>query len=115
MWNLIWSPRRCISCWPSAWSASYALFAELRWQSLQCNSSGWDRRRRGLRSFLSRKGAPSAWGLVLRAATLGQIQAALANTSFQSLQHSGYQLVAQGVVPFEEIDRAIGRDQRTEQ
>jgi len=53
--------------------------------------------------------------LIARAPTLGQIQAALANTSFQSLQHSGYQLVAQGVVPFEEIDRAIGRDQRTEQ
>jgi general secretion pathway protein E len=53
--------------------------------------------------------------LIARAPTLGQIQSALAGTQFQSLQHSGYQLVAQGMAPFEEIDRAIGRDQRAEQ
>jgi type II secretory ATPase GspE/PulE/Tfp pilus assembly ATPase PilB-like protein len=49
--------------------------------------------------------------LIAQTPTLGQIQALLVNTPFQSLQHSGYQLVGQGLVPFDEIERTIGREQ----
>jgi general secretion pathway protein E len=48
--------------------------------------------------------------LITRTPTAAQIHAALATTPFQRLQNSGYQLVAQGVVPFEEIERVVGRD-----
>ena len=48
--------------------------------------------------------------LITKTPTAAQIHAALSKTPFQRLQHSGYQLVAQGIVPFEEIERVVGRD-----
>jgi hypothetical protein len=39
------------------------------------------------------------------------MQAVVTKGRFQRLHESGYQLVAQGAVPFEEIDRAVGREQ----
>jgi len=48
--------------------------------------------------------------LVARTPTLGQIQDLLSGTPFQRLHQSGYQLVAEGVVAFDEIDRAMGRE-----
>jgi type II secretory ATPase GspE/PulE/Tfp pilus assembly ATPase PilB-like protein len=48
--------------------------------------------------------------LILKTPTIGEIQAALASTPFQRLHHSGYQMVADGLAAFEEIDRAIGRE-----
>ena len=47
--------------------------------------------------------------IIVHEPTIGRIQAALAATPFQRLQHSGYQLVAEGIVAFEEIERAMGR------
>jgi len=50
--------------------------------------------------------------LIAASATVGQFHAALSGGHFQRLHDSGYDLVAQGLVPFDEIDRAIGRDTR---
>ena len=50
--------------------------------------------------------------LIAHNATMAQIQTALASTPFQRLQTSGYQLVAEGAVPFDEVERVIGREQR---
>jgi general secretion pathway protein E len=50
--------------------------------------------------------------LIGRNPTAAQIQAALAGTPFRRLHQSGYQLVAEGAVAFDEIERVIGRDQR---
>jgi len=52
--------------------------------------------------------------LIARAPTLGQVQEALAGTPFKSLAHGGFQLAAQGLVSFDEIDKAVGRDSQTE-
>jgi hypothetical protein len=38
------------------------------------------------------------------------MQAVISKTKFDRLQESGFQLVAQGISPFEEIDRAVGRE-----
>ena len=46
---------------------------------------------------------------ILRNPTLHDIQEALSKTRFERLQHAGYQLVAEGAVAFEEIERAVGR------
>ncbi len=48
--------------------------------------------------------------VVLRSPTIGEIQKVLSRTQFQSLQQNGFQLVAEGVVAFAEIDRTVGRD-----
>jgi general secretion pathway protein E len=48
--------------------------------------------------------------LVGQTASAAKIQAAAAKGPFQRLYESGFQLVAQGMVPFDEIDRAVGRD-----
>jgi type II secretory ATPase GspE/PulE/Tfp pilus assembly ATPase PilB-like protein len=48
--------------------------------------------------------------LITKTATAAQMQAVIANTKFQRLHESGFQLVAQGLAPFDEIDRAVGRD-----
>ena len=37
------------------------------------------------------------------------VERALANTQFEKLQRTGYQLVAEGVVAFDEIEKAVGR------
>jgi type II secretory ATPase GspE/PulE/Tfp pilus assembly ATPase PilB-like protein len=43
------------------------------------------------------------------APSMQDVQQALAGTGFQTLQQTGYQLVADGVVSIEEIERAVGR------
>ena len=48
--------------------------------------------------------------LISRTATAAQMQEVINDGPFQRLHDSGYHLVAQGVVPFEEIDRAVGRE-----
>ena len=50
--------------------------------------------------------------LITHSPSAAQMKTALASTQFQRLHHSGYQLVVEGIVPFEEIDRAVGRDSR---
>jgi type II secretory ATPase GspE/PulE/Tfp pilus assembly ATPase PilB-like protein len=46
---------------------------------------------------------------IVRSPTMGELSKALANTRFEKLQQTGYQLVADGSVSYEEIDRAVGR------
>ncbi len=46
---------------------------------------------------------------VVRSPTMGELTKALANTHFEKLQQTGYQLVSEGAVAFEEIDRTVGR------
>ena len=48
--------------------------------------------------------------LIVKTPTMAEIQAALASTPFQRLHQSGYELVAEGIAAFDEIDRAIGRE-----
>ena len=48
--------------------------------------------------------------LISRNGTAMELQAALPKQRFQRLHESGFQLVAQGVVPYDEIDRAVGRE-----
>ncbi|HSZ58972.1 MAG TPA: ATPase, T2SS/T4P/T4SS family [Tepidisphaeraceae bacterium] len=48
--------------------------------------------------------------LITKTATAAQMQAVISKTKFDRLQESGFQLVAQGISPFEEIDRAVGRE-----
>jgi general secretion pathway protein E len=50
--------------------------------------------------------------LITRTPTASQIHAALASTPFQRLQHSGFQLVAQGLASYDEVNRVVGRDSR---
>ena len=50
--------------------------------------------------------------LIAKNATAAQIQASLVSTPFQRLHQSGYELVAQGLIPFEELDRVLGRESR---
>src|SRR5205814_504517 len=47
--------------------------------------------------------------VILKAPTMLEIATVLSKQKFVKLSHSGYQLVADGVVPFAEIDRAVGR------
>jgi len=46
---------------------------------------------------------------IVRSPTMGEITKALASTKFEKLQQTGYQLVAEGAVAFEEIEKAVGR------
>ena len=48
--------------------------------------------------------------LIVHTPTTAQIQTALASSPFRRLHQSGYDLVAQGISPFEEVDRAVGRE-----
>jgi len=50
--------------------------------------------------------------LITRTPTAAQIQAALASTPFQRLQHSGFELVAKGISSFDEVYRVVGADVR---
>jgi general secretion pathway protein E len=50
--------------------------------------------------------------LITRTPTATQIQAALASTPFQRLQHSGFELVANGISSFDEVYRVVGADVR---
>jgi type II secretory ATPase GspE/PulE/Tfp pilus assembly ATPase PilB-like protein len=46
---------------------------------------------------------------IVRNPTMQDVQKSLANTRFEKLQQTGFQLVADGVVAFDEIDKAVGR------
>ncbi len=48
--------------------------------------------------------------VILRAPTSSELNSVLERQQFERLQQSGYQLVADGVVAFAEIERAVGRD-----
>jgi PAS domain S-box-containing protein len=47
--------------------------------------------------------------VIIRSPNMQEIQAALAKTQFVKLAQSGYELVAEGAVAFQEIDKAVGR------
>ncbi len=47
--------------------------------------------------------------VIIRSPNMQEIQAALAKTQFVKLSQSGYELVAEGAVAFQEIDKAVGR------
>ena len=48
--------------------------------------------------------------MISRNATASEMNPLVTRGRFQRLHESGYQLVAQGLVPFEEIDLAVGRE-----
>jgi type II secretory ATPase GspE/PulE/Tfp pilus assembly ATPase PilB-like protein len=50
--------------------------------------------------------------LITRGPTSSDVHKALAGTKFVGIEQAGYQLVAEGIAPFEEIERAIGADTR---
>ena len=83
----IFGPRGCVKCLHTGFAGRRAIF-ELLTVSEQMRE------------------------LIAQTATAAQLQAAVASGPFQRLHESGYDLVAQGLVPFEEIDRAVGRDSR---
>jgi general secretion pathway protein E len=47
--------------------------------------------------------------VIVKSPTMQEVEKALANTKFEKLQQTGYQLVAEGVVAYEEIEKAVGR------
>jgi type II secretory ATPase GspE/PulE/Tfp pilus assembly ATPase PilB-like protein len=47
--------------------------------------------------------------VIIRSPNMQEIQAALTKTQFVKLAQSGYELVAEGAVAFQEIDKAVGR------
>jgi len=47
--------------------------------------------------------------VIVRNPTMQDVEKALQGTKFEKLQQTGYQLVAEGVVAFEEIEKAVGR------
>jgi general secretion pathway protein E len=47
--------------------------------------------------------------LILRSPSVEEIKQALAKTQFQRLMESGYELVAQGLVEFDEIEKVVGK------
>jgi general secretion pathway protein E len=81
---LTWVPRGCGRCLGTGYAGRRAFFEMLSVDQ-------------GLREAISR--SPS----------LREINEALSGTPFRRLNQAGFQLVAQGVVPFEEIERAVGR------
>jgi type II secretory ATPase GspE/PulE/Tfp pilus assembly ATPase PilB-like protein len=46
---------------------------------------------------------------IVKNPTMADVNKALVNTRFEKLQQTGFQLVADGVVPFDEIEKAVGR------
>jgi general secretion pathway protein E len=47
--------------------------------------------------------------VIVRNPTMADVEKALASTKFEKLQQTGYQLVADGVVAFDEIEKVVGR------
>jgi type II secretory ATPase GspE/PulE/Tfp pilus assembly ATPase PilB-like protein len=83
----IYTPRGCVRCLNTGFSGRRAVF-----ELLTINDE--------IRA------------LVTRSPTSVQIQAALASTPFQRLQHSGFDLVAKGISSFDEVYRVVGSDVR---
>ena len=50
--------------------------------------------------------------VVLKSPTMQDIALSLKGRKFESLQQSGFKLVAEGAVAFGEIDRTVGREAR---
>ena len=72
----------------------------------KCLGTGY----RGRRAFFELLTANDALrDAIVKQPTLQSIREALRPTRFQSLQHSGYQLVVEGAVAFAEIERIIGQ------
>ncbi len=46
---------------------------------------------------------------ISRSPTSKEVSAALAETPFRRLSQAGFQLVAEGVVPYDEVEKAVGR------
>jgi general secretion pathway protein E len=47
--------------------------------------------------------------MIIRSPSMQEVQAALAKTQFQRLADTGYELVAQGLVEFDEIEKVVGK------
>src|SRR4051812_12527454 len=47
--------------------------------------------------------------VIVKSPTMADVERSLMSTKFEKLQQTGYQLVAEGVVAFEEIEKAVGR------
>ena len=72
----------------------------------KCLGTGY----RGRRAFFELLTANDALrDAIIKQPTLQSVREALRPTRFQSLQHSGYQLVVEGAVAFSEIERIIGQ------
>jgi type II secretory ATPase GspE/PulE/Tfp pilus assembly ATPase PilB-like protein len=72
----------------------------------RCLSTGYSGRRAFFELLVSNEALREA---IVKNPTMQDVEKALANTKFEKLQQTGYQLVAEGVVAFDEIEKAVGR------
>ncbi len=72
----------------------------------RCLSTGFSGRRAFFELLRSNDALREA---IVKSPTMQDIEKALVNTRFEKLQQTGYQLVAEGVVAFDEIEKAVGR------
>jgi general secretion pathway protein E len=72
----------------------------------RCLSTGYSGRRAFFELLVSNDALREA---IVKNPTMQDVERALANTKFEKLQQTGYQLVAEGVVAFDEIEKAVGR------
>ena len=72
----------------------------------RCLSTGYS----GRRAFFELLSSNDALReVIVKSPTMQEVEKALASTKFEKLQQTGYQLVAEGVVAFDEIEKAVGR------
>lgn len=72
----------------------------------KCLSTGYSGRRAFFEMLLSNDALRE---VIVKNPTMADVEKALATTRFEKLQQTGYQLVAEGVVAFDEIEKAVGR------
>jgi type IV pilus assembly protein PilB len=72
----------------------------------RCLSTGYS----GRRAFFELLSSNDALrDVIIKTPSMQDVEKALATTRFEKLQQTGYQLVAEGVVAFDEIEKAVGR------
>jgi general secretion pathway protein E len=72
----------------------------------RCLSTGYS----GRRAFFELLSSNDALReVIVKNPTMQDVEKALVTTRFEKLQQTGYQLVAEGVVAFDEIEKAVGR------
>jgi general secretion pathway protein E len=72
----------------------------------RCLSTGYSGRRAFFELLVSNDALREA---IVKSPTMQDVERTLANTKFEKLQRTGYQLVAEGAVAFDEIEKAVGR------
>ncbi len=72
----------------------------------RCLSTGYS----GRRAFFELLSSNDALrDVIVKTPTMQEVEKALSTTKFEKLQQTGYRLVAEGVVAFDEIEKAVGR------